>query len=167
MKKMQLMFSVLLTFITLFSVSLCSAMENEPDGIFGISWGTDIKDIESEFIFVRNYTTLYDDVKVYVKKSDDLKFESINLTKTQFVFWKDKLYLAFISTENEETQSLIQTLTDKHGEPRFVQLNGGELYAWQGINTNIYVVESRNIGTTSFSSISLSAELEQGKISKQ
>jgi len=103
---------------------------SEPDGFRGIKWGTTLSSLSGMEPFYGN-----DDIKVYLKKGDALKWGSAKLERIQYHFWKGRLMLVLILTPDYDNyKALDKALIEQFGPG---DRSKDEIAYWVGNQTTV------------------------------
>jgi hypothetical protein len=86
MRKIYLIFLSLLAFVFILPFVAFA----EVDGFSNIKWGTGISTL-NDLQYVRTDPS-YGGIKIYSRKSDELKFGNAELERLEYGFWQDKFY---------------------------------------------------------------------------
>jgi hypothetical protein len=119
----------------------------EPDGYNGIKWETQISALE-RMKYVRTDPT-HGGVLFYVREGDTFKFENGKHKVIQYGFWKEKFYVAVVSTKgSEEWSALKEAVFKKFGEGAKPFVNREE-YLWVGKNVvmSLQYEDNSKLGT--------------------
>ncbi len=104
----------------------------EPDGYNGIKWETKLSTLE-RMKHTRTDPT-HGGIEFYVREGDTFKLENEKLKPVQYGFWREKFYVAVVSTKGpEEFNALKETVFKKFGEGSKPFANREE-YLWVGKN---------------------------------
>ena len=130
---------------------------SEPEGYNGIKWETKLSTLE-RMKHSRTDPT-HGGIEFYVREGDTFKLENGKHKPVQYGFWREKFYVAVVSTNGpEEFNALRKAVFDKFGGGAKPFMNREE-YLWEGKNVimglnyddnlkfGLYYVRSKSLAT--------------------
>ena len=122
---------------------------SEPNGFRGIKWGTDISTLKDILKYVRSEEK---DVRIYMRKEDELKVGKAQVKKIEYKFWTgfgkygtepEIFYAVYIETEGKENWKKIkEEAFDLFGKGLDSGNEAYESYGWRGEKTSIVMLYS-------------------------
>jgi hypothetical protein len=131
----------------------------EPEGYNGIKWETKLSTLE-RMKHTRTDPT-HGGIEFYVREGDTFRLENGKHKTVQYGFWREKFYVAMVSTKGlEEWDALKQAVFKKYGEGAKPFLNQEE-YLWVGKNVIMALQYNQNLslGTYYIRSESLAKQM--------
>src|SRR4030067_236671 len=133
----------------------------EPTGYNGIKWETKLSTLE-RMKFQRKDAS-YGGIDFYTREGDTLKLENGKEKMVYYGFWKEKFYVAAVTTNGrEEFNALKETVFKKFGEGAKPFLNSEE-YLWFGKNADMVLRYNENSGLGAYyiRSLSVGQQIER------
>jgi len=120
---------------------------SEPEGYNGIKWEAKLSTLER----MKHYRTdkSHGGIEFYVREGDTFKLENGKHKMVEYGFWREKFYVAVVSTKGlEEYNALKDAVFKKFGEGAKPFLNQEE-YLWVGKNAVMALKydENSSLGT--------------------
>ena len=133
----------------------------EPGGYNGIKWETKLSTLER----MKHHRTdsSHGGIEFYIREGDTFKLENGKDKMVQFGFWREKFYVAVVSTKGPgEWNGLKETVFKKFGEGAKPFLNQEE-YLWVGKNAamTLRYDENSTLGTYYIRSESVAKQMER------
>ncbi|UCG79180.1 MAG: hypothetical protein JSV21_04965 [Nitrospirota bacterium] len=128
---------IIILFLILLLVHISMAFDNEPNGIKGIMWASNIDNIDNMSI-VEDAGEAIERHEVYTLDNDDMKLEGVDLQASGFVFYENKFYAHAALFDNVENyNNLRNALFNKYGKgikikdaPNAYYLCGDKVYVY-------------------------------------
>jgi hypothetical protein len=134
---------------------------DEPTGYNGIKWEAKLSTLE-RMKFQRKDLS-YGGIDFYTREGDTFKFGNGKEKLVHYGFWKEKFYVAAITTNGrEEFNALKEAVFKKFGEGAKPFLNSEE-YLWFGKNADMVLryTENSGLGAYYIRSLSVGKQIER------
>jgi hypothetical protein len=105
---------------------------SEPEGYNGIKWEANLSTLE-KMKYSRTDPT-HGGIKFYVKEGDTFKLENGKHKPVQYGFWREKFYVAVVSTKGPEEFSALKDAVFKKYGAGAKPFTNREEYLWVGKN---------------------------------
>ena len=97
--------------MTIGSSALLYAYQNEPDGFRGLKWQD-----EAEKYKDLQLSTTSGDVRLYIRKNENLNIGNIPIRKVEYLFYKNRFYKAVVYYKDTDSTSLERNLSAVYGQ---------------------------------------------------
>jgi hypothetical protein len=114
------------------------AFPNEPDGFYGLAWGTPLPEVKG--IALRGESAERDHFQVYARPAETLVPEGIVPESVEYEFWKGRFTLATVRIAALSAfVRLRDALFERYGRG-YEPSERVERYYWKGARTNIALI---------------------------
>ena len=138
------------------SLGFAKGFQNEPDGFYGIKWGTDIKTIPG-----MKYLITYENLSIYSRDKDKLFFGNAKVGAIEYIFYKDKFSAVRIHTDGaKEFKTFRDAIFKEYGEGQHPERAGMEKWIWFGKMTDMVLEYNLSNKETIFHMWSVKMEKE-------